>query len=399
MGDIMENKIIQILDCLTTSTTKQHLDTAISTYTQPLLITSKQPNLITPLLTYIYEKYIRYYTHQNYEQSLPKLSNIPYIQPITDIEWVNKSSIYPDWGDLGLYLWHISGGHTVLIINLHHIKYNRFIYTLQVLELLTIGRAMSKCSLKHFAHNIIHIIVQHIECLPNDKAGLLINIIESTFGISRFRYYLFGHNQHNWDANLYKKLRGLCWQIPVTMSISNLRMECVGYDDIIYLDIWKALYKYLACDILKTMILFDNMVCNNKPNDKINVEEYVYTYLTKISPLFTCLDKFFSKTIFIRQLNNNGIKKHKMDDYEKVFQTPIQLANNLIGSCYTIYTITTTCNIIAQWYANLEKITTANVMEIIKYGAILSKASLAIDKPVMALVDYFQKIITLFSDL
>lgn len=452
-------KIMNILDRVLMRTSKQHLDSAIPATSQPTIITISNPNNVTQIMTYTYEKYIRPHALKYDGQNLVKINKIAHIAPIMDMEWQNKSSsVSLDWGDLGMYKWHVSNGHTVLIINLHHIKYSRFAYMLQVLHLLTVGKTQSKVSQRYFSSNIHHIIIQHLECLPKDNASTLLNIIESTMNVptnvstdvcnsdphnsnllesssdsnknsgtsdasgasgasgakatngNMFRYYLFSTTRLPWKSSICQKLYGLCRRVSIGFNVESQPSE------------WQTLYKYLSNDIVKTDVICDQMPrmprmpkilgTNTTTSSTNDIEKHVYAYLILISPLFKCLDKFFSRTVFIRRamlLNTRSASKLPVKKQEllDLFQVPMILSNNLIGSGYSVSSVINTCNIVVNYLSkhsesiilSSDKISSEQVIRVVQYGNEMIVDGLDIDKPVVALVSYFQKIINLFSPL
>lgn len=410
-----QKEILSVMDRLLTLSTKDHLDSALPANAQPLLVTIQNPSNVTPLMHYTYERHIRPVTLDTEGQNLVKIAQIPHIKPIPDIEWPNRgsSSVIPDWGDLGLYMWHVSGGHTVILVNLHHIKYSRFIYTLQVLKVLTVGRAQSRASQQTFAGNVMHIVIQHLECLPDDNAIALLSIIETTTMAAtngQFRYYLFSGVKVGWKQATWQKLKGICRHIRVAMNMST---NDINIDNTALSTVsWSILFRYLDNDIVKTIILYQQMpplpiLTNNNQSNLISaIEQHVYLYLVGISPIYKCLDKFFCRSAFIRTMSyqkHNRVTKQECAD---LFQAPMLLANNLIGAGYSIPRIIQVCNHIAHHISKYggtsfvgQNISQSQVIDIVGYGSELLMAGLDIDKPVMALVDYFQKIINLFSPI
>lgn len=418
----MENpqaEIISVVDEIVTDVTKKHIWSAIPATAQPLLVTTSNPNNVTPLMTYIYEKYMRPITLDIEGKNLIKINGISHMHPIPDMDWNTKSSVIPDWGDLGLYMWSVIGGHAVLLINLHHVKYSRFAYTLKVLYAMTVDKTKSKVSQKYFSDNIHHIIIQHMECLPNDNATAFLNIIESlmmssnaSMSSNRFRLYIYSSNKINWNPSTWQKLKGICRHIPVNLNVRHINTSSSKN----ICDVWKSVWKYTGGDIVKTIVITklmppilngDDDKLEDELDDKIN--KHVYAYLTFKSAIFKCLDKFFMRTVFIRRLylSPTSLKQIHIREQEciDILQTPMSLANNLIGSGYMVSYIISTCNRVA---AHINKyggciyecsISNNELAKVIEYGNSMLREGLDIDKPVMALAVYFQKIINLFSPL
>lgn len=404
----MNKQILEVLDILIKPDVKTHLDSAIPTYALPLLVTVKNSATITPLMIWLYERIIRKRTLDIEGINLPHINRIDYIKPLIELEW-DPQMVVPDWGDLGLYMWNMTGKnrHAVIIINMHQIRYSRYTHMLKVLKKLTLETVNAAITQNHFAWCITHIIIQHLECLPADNIAEFMSIIEGTItngGVNiaipnKFRYYMFTScNMSNWRSSEIKKLKGLTRHCAVSYktkplvcinSNSNPNSNSIS-DDLP--ENWYYMMKLLGGDIIKTMVLYEQMPHIDNTDNITDMRDNIYAYVATALPGYICLDRFISKIISINVTSGKKLSRCQIAD---IFQLPILLANALISAGYNLATIIHITNTVCN-HNKILKENTKPIIKILEYGSICMQASRDIDKPVMALTKYLQNIITLF---
>jgi len=436
----MDNKILETLDKLLSSNVKNNLSSCIPACSQPLLATIKHPASVTPLMTWVYDRLIKRYTLDKEDNNIPVINRIPYIVPIMDMVW-DTQQVIPDWGDLGIYRWNANNtmgtGHSVIIINMHQIRYSRYTQMLQVLKTLTINTMCSVLTKSRFSPCTTHVLIQHLECLPADNVCEFIGILECTMArirtdivnVNSFRYYMFAScNMANWKSNHLKKLKGISRHCIVSYKTKptpklSINSVGVGVDVGDFNDSWYHMLNLLGDDVVKTIVLHDNMPklsCSSSPE---HIKENIYAYVVSHLPGYMCLDKYICKIINIShntyaQKNNshstNGktsfVNKKKPCQIVDIFQMPMLLANGLISAGYNLYSIIHMTNVVCshncKLYNNTNNINNKdtisiveygkNMGKILKYGTLCIESSRDIDKPIMALTEYFQNIITVF---
>lgn len=403
----MDDKILNTLDILLPYRVKKNLASCIPACSQPMLATIKNPSTITPLMVWVYDRLIRRYTLDTEENNIPTINRIPYIKPIAEMEW-GSQLVVPDWGDLGIYRWNVNNnmsiGHSVIMINMHQIRYARYAHMLAVLKTLTINTMCSALTKNHFSPCITHILIQHLECLPSDNVCEFMSILESTMGrirvnmdnVNSFRYYMFATcNMTNWQSNHLKKLKGLSRQCMVSYKTKPtpipLHDTAISSD---FSDGWYYMLNILCGDIVKTITLYDNMPNITCAPDQIN--DNIYAYIVSRLPGYTCLDKYISKILHISSKStDNTTKKFTVSQLADIFQMPMLLANGLISAGYNLSSIIHMTNVVCRHNSKLRH-KPDKIEKILKHGILCVESSHDIDKPVMALTEYFQNIITTF---